>query len=154
MSKSGAASASLPKCKYFLNLQFLQEKVTGKETESNVTHGFTSEIQSSCQIQTPPSSIKSSDDSFSSQPPKKRSVRREATGMSERTDHEILSTIKDMNKQTNSLMTNMANNVEENENTHFCKSLVPIFDRLSPKENILAKIEVQKVLFNIEFNQV
>jgi len=85
--------------------------------------------------------------------PKKRSVRREATGMSERTDHEILSTIKDMNKQTNSLMTNMANNVEENENTHFCKSLVPIFDRLSPKENILAKIEVQKMLFNIEFNQ-
>ena len=35
MSKSGAAVHTLPKCKYFNQLQFLQQKETNQETESN-----------------------------------------------------------------------------------------------------------------------
>ena len=40
MSKSGAAAHTLPKCKYFSQLQFLHKKVINKETESNVRNDF------------------------------------------------------------------------------------------------------------------
>ena len=61
MMKSGAEASTLPKCKYFAQLQFLQEKVTGKETETNVRKSVSNEdfpissLESPTAISSPPS---------------------------------------------------------------------------------------------------
>lgn len=56
-----------------------------------------------------------------------------------------------MNTTTERLIKEGSNEAQDNENMLFCKSLVPILDRLNPRESALAKMEIQKVLFNIEF---
>lgn len=39
MTRSGVAAHVLPKCKYFENLMFLNDKISNQETESNITLG-------------------------------------------------------------------------------------------------------------------
>ena len=53
MTKSGVAAHTLPKCKFFNQLQFLQEKVSNKESHSNFNNDM-------CVISNPPSDASSS----------------------------------------------------------------------------------------------
>ena len=40
---------------------------------------------------------------------------------------------------------------DEDEDSLFCRSLVPTLQRLTPRQNKLAKIKIQQLLFDIEF---
>ena len=55
--------------------------------------------------------------------------------------------IKGMNNQTTTMMQNANDKREENENMLFCKSLVPVLDTLSPRDNVLAKCKSKKSCF-------
>ena len=44
-------------------------------------------------------------------------------------------------------------NDEIDTDMHFCESLVSLLKALSPKENSLARVKTQKVLFEIEIGQ-
>jgi len=177
MSRSGAASHTLPKCKFFNQLQFLQEKVTNKETVSNFSS--TSATSNVCETSfsvpgSPASSVASIEENrsnpFTSQqqlePPntpvgqerfgpkpsssgKKRGVKRpSSTG-----DDDIFSVIQDMNKTTKSFLTESRSTEVDNENMLFCKSLAPILDRLPKRDAALAKMKIQNVLFEVEFKE-
>ena len=50
MTRSGAPSSSLPKCKYFSQLQFIRDKIMNKETDSNLNLNIVppSPVDASC----------------------------------------------------------------------------------------------------------
>ena len=160
LSKSGAAAHTLPKCKYFSQLQFLHEKVTNKETVSN----FNNPIENTFSVPaSPASSVGSSDESryngnlphyeppvtpgsSTDKPPPSRKRKRPSTGG----DDEFLSVIQEMSNTTKSMISEESNKVD-NENMLFCKSLAPVLDRLPKKDAALAKIKIQNVRYELEF---
>ena len=71
-------------------------------------------------------------------------------------DGELMNVLKDMNNTTKSLNSepeNEAKAIADSENMLFCKSLVPTLDRLNQRDAAYANMEIQKVLFNIEFRE-
>jgi hypothetical protein len=53
MTRSGCAGTKLPTCKYFVELSFLRDIVTGRKTESNIPTEITTPT-SSVSLTTPP----------------------------------------------------------------------------------------------------
>ena len=176
MSKSGAEAHTLTKCKYFDQLQFLQEKITNKETVSNLSFSNCSPSPqsslnspegpicgSSVALNSPPLALNSPplvherarSPSPSVIPPiKRRSVGKKANKTAP-IDNELINVIKDMNTATKTLVSTAEpkNDTEDNENMLFCKSLAPILDRLTKRDAAIAKMEIQKALFDIEFKE-
>ena len=66
-------------------------------------------------------------------------------------DDDLLSVINDMNKATKDYLMCEKEPTTDNENMLFCKSLAPILDRLPKRDAALAKMNIQKVLFDLEF---
>lgn len=172
MTKSGAEANTLPKCKYFNQLQFLQEKITNKETVSNFSFSdisVASSPASSNSLNSPPPAVhplnsppaaylqeqsSSASPSYTEPPAKKRVVGKR--NKTDPIDDELINVIKDMNSATKTLVnssTEKNNDLEDNENMLFCRSLAPTLDRLTKRDAALAKMEIQKVLFNIEFKE-
>ena len=62
--------------------------------------------------------------------------------------------LKDMNTATKKLITDTEknDNVEDSENMLFCKSLEPTLD-LAKGDAAYARMQIQKVLFEIEFRE-
>ena len=161
MSKSVAEAHTLTKCKYFDQLQFLQEKITNKETVSNFSFSNCSPSPQSS-LNSPEGPICGSSVALRARSPspsvippiKKRSVGNKANKTAP-IDNELINVIKDMNTATKTLVSSAEpkNDTEDNENMLFCKSLAPTLDRLTKRDAAMAKMEIQKVLFDIEFKE-
>lgn len=41
---------------------------------------------------------------------------------------------------------------DENPNFLFCKSLVGLMDKLTPKQNMIARIKIQQILYEVKFD--
>ena len=117
MSKSGAEAHTLTKCKYFDQLEFLQEKITNKETVSNFS--FSNCIPSpQSSLNSPEGPICGSSVALNSpplvherarspspsviKPIKRRSVGKKANKTAQ-IDNELINVIKDMNTATKTL---------------------------------------------------
>lgn len=156
---SGAGSSRLPTCKHFESLLFIRDTVANKATESNIQIN-TALNEDSLQIDdstfpntdtfaTPglsPSPAPSSASSLTSSK-RRRSV-----------EDSFLEESRERRNKLDTLITKAFeerqgenNKEEDDQNLLFCKSLVPTLKRLDNRANAMAKIEIQKVLFNYEF---
>ena len=63
---------------------------------------------------------------------------------------EIISTLKDINSTANAIASEPKSQ-EDDDNMLFCKSIAPTLRGLPPRKSKLAKLKIQELLFNIEF---
>ena len=165
-TRSGAAASKLATCKYFDQLSFLHSKVSNKPTESNLT--AVTEVEDTPSVQDNPSSTvtqsvsittTSTTTSAGSAPgkksaeselipclPAKRSKSR--AEMAYAVDALLVKTLQDMQEPPSKSTTGEDNG----EDMLFCKSLVPQLKKMPARQNRLAKIKINKLLFDMEFN--
>jgi hypothetical protein len=170
--KSGAAASKLPTCKYFDQLSFLHCKVSNKHTESNLTQAI--EVEDTQLTDNPASAVTTQSlacsnsttatstltkGSSSSAPgknkaeseiipytPAKRSKSR--AEMAFAVDTLLVKTLQDM-QDPSSKSTSV---VDNDEDMLFCQSLVPLLKKMPARQNRLAKIKINQLLFDLEFN--
>ena len=158
MTRSGAAACSLPKCKYFDQLMFIRDKVANKETSSNlqlpspnvvetpitqaIVNGQTPIVTPTSINDHTPTGLKRKEDLYYVSTCDKTRRKNE---IANNVDLMLLKTVKDID-QNNSAES------PENTDTHFCMSLVEQMNKLPKKKNRIARMEFQKILFNLEFS--
>ena len=158
-TRSGAGYKLLPECAYFNQLSFLRDTVTSKQSESNFTLTPNNATQSpsvdadvvddepsrsSRHSPVPSTSAQLGKEVPALIPTKRKFRAREREDISTVFDLQLINHLK---KQGQDEATGRS------ENESFCKSLIPILDRLDNRKNQLVRIQIQQVLFNIEFEQ-
>ena len=165
MQKSGAPASSLPKCNYFEQMSFLHDKTMNRPSESNVSiplnevvpmnETATIELSDATLIQslTPvaspatPLSTSSSSTNFevpsTKKPREKRKRSDDTTGQTSQILEQIGSIEMELKK----------NQDDDNEDSLYCRSLVPTLQKLPPRKNKLAKIKISQLLFEMEFDE-
>lgn len=146
MSRSGAASATLPKCKLFEQLSFIHDNVSNRHTVSNVTNS--EESQSEADLFTPPPSpmpgtsrqILSAGSTSDEGKPTKRLRQQKQT--SDSVDQALIDMLKQQNKSE-----------DLDGDFSFAQSIVPILKSLPPKKNRQAKVAIQQLLIDYEFDE-
>ena len=125
MSRSGAASCDLPKCQYFDQMAFLHEKSANKPTESNLSDSLGNSFFVEVTKQTP-------------KPVRKRQRETQETALTQ--------SLEDCDKLLKTAM------VEENdEDSLYCRSLIPIMRELPKRQKRLAKIKISQLLFDLQY---
>ena len=130
LTKSGSKSAKLPTSNFFNELKFLdddyaeQEESASGGVENNETQQDTPKV------------------------PYRQgfSKKRKLSSIDESVDKQILDSLNQLSQKPQA-------EEKESANSLFCKSLVSDLDALSPEENMLARIKIQQVLFDIKFNK-
>lgn len=162
LTRSGAAAHTLPKCKYFSQLQFVQDKVMNKETSSNVSMPPPSPITSDGMM-SPSSSLSENHeeenlDSTSSsiepipkKPRQSQSNKRPRVQAATEMDVQFLKTLEDINSTTRAAL--LPNDAEDDEDMLFAKSIVPTLRKLAARKNKIAKLKIQTLLFELEFDE-
>jgi hypothetical protein len=176
-TKSGAPHSKLPQCKYFSQLLFLTDKTANKPTVSNVSITINEgedlveesaplELQPSTSTPTKRKSVSQSctndninltqassgyakklkplpdNQSQASQPKKCRAELAHAV------DSMLVKTLQDMQNNGNR---SDGLETEDDEDSLYCRSLMPIFRQLPLKKKRLAKMKVNELLYKIEF---
>ena len=152
LTRSGAAASSLPKCKFFDQMQFLHERTANKLTKSNIIQEVPMEeivISETPQLLdvSNGSTVKRKAADMQVPPAKSRN------GFKSRQDafdKAILKELESTNDAIKSMTTPTTD--DDNEVTLYCKSLVPIISSLPLKKKRLAMIKVSQLLFDIEFD--
>lgn len=172
-TKSGSAASKLATCKYFDQLSFLHSKVSNKPTESNLTPVIEVEDTPSVQVNPSASTVtqsvpcpknptmmstlaKDTSSSVSGKnkaeseiipyTPAKRSKSR--AEMAYAVDTLLVKTLQDMQDPSSKSTTAHDND----EDMLFCQSLVPLLKKMPARQNRLAKIKINQLLFDMEFN--
>ena len=157
-AKSGAGASRVAMCKYYNELRFLCDKTANKPTESNVI--ITSvpdervDVQSSSSkhpqeitqaevkrnlqevVDNRPINIKS----------KKSAKERAQLGYA--VDTMLAKTLMDMERPNIPAVSEPTD-----ADTLFCKSLIPTLKELPAKKNRQAKLKIQQVLYDLEFEE-
>ncbi len=165
MTKSGAEYHTLPKCKYFNQLQFLHQKITNKETVSDFTISESAAASPSSAVSAAPSNDPDGGtlntgntpppacNNVSAEPPARRRDVWKKPSITP-VDSELLDVIKEMNSATKTLIaSDTTSNSEDSENMLFCKSLAGTLDKMNRRDSAFAKMQIQKIIFDIEFKE-
>ena len=167
--KSGAGASKLPTCKLFDQLLFLRDFVSNRETTSNITLPSASpvndsicedspnyNIQPSTEASTPKEKISTPDDISA-----KRKLDLQDRGTKNK-PYGRISKRADRQDKIDLLLVNALSKTEDqtkensesskSSNQLFCDSIVEILDKLPPKKNRMARVEIQQVLMKYEFD--
>lgn len=139
MTRSGAGATELPKCKYFNQLAFLRDKTANKITESNVSLPQTSQTSEDFM---PLSPLNSPTSSTASVVNKNISKKRRTDSLEQILEKSLVdcdSALKEVNEDN------------KDEDSLYCRSLVPILKDLPVKKRRLAKIKISQLLYDLEF---
>ena len=151
LTRSGAGLTNLPQCKYFKELAFLSDVVTNRITESNlnmprfhaVDNGESEEIMQSVKQQ----------ESTSATPLPKRKRKFNARESQEPlVDCQFAGSSLDNAIASYLQKENSRKDAKEDADEMFCRCLIPILSALPTKKNRKAKVEIQKLLFDIELD--
>jgi len=149
MTRSGAAGSTLPKCQYFDQMAFLHEKSANKPTESNLTLATSPDIMSPSEEECSLSNQRSPSESPSvgigvdtpvnlNKNTQRKKRRLDST--------EVLSkSLADCDKLLQKSL-----NEENDEDSLYCRSLVPIMRELPTKQKRLAEIKISQ-LFDLQY---
>lgn len=142
--KSGSkATGKRPTCKFYDQLVFLGDSYNSIDNNQS----------SSSQLTSAPTSSSSDLNQTTPKLPYRESFKRQKhNNKCDSVERELLRSIKDVNAQINQQQ-HQPEQTDEGANMHFCKSLAPLLDNLSPEKNILARIKLQQVLYDIQFNK-
>ena len=145
MTRSGAAAATLPKCKYFEQMAFLHEKSANKPTHSNLSTtdaGFVLPagepflLQSS--VSSPCSNSTAVKRKIKTEPKKAKCV--------DLTESDLNQSLIDCDNM-------IKKSLAEDEDSLYCRSLIQIFKDLPKKKERLAKIQISQLLFDLEYSE-
>ena len=147
MTRSGAAAATLPKCKYFEQMAFLHEKSANKPTHSNLSTtdaGFVLPagepflLHSS--VSNPCSNSTAGKGKIKTEPKKAKCV--------DLTESDLNQSLIDCNNMIKKLLAE-----DQDEYSLYCRSLIQIFKDLPKKRKRLAKIQISQLLFDLEYSE-
>ena len=131
MTKSGAGATTLPKCKYYDEMMFLNDKNSNVSTQSNfeleeaiTENDMENQITTQIAVKT-----------------KKRKIIDEA-------DKKIMQEISNFDTELKKVM-----NDSQCEDTLYRQSLVPILKTLPLKKKRIAKIKISQLLYELEFDE-
>ena len=133
----------LPKCKIFEQMTFLHEKTGNKPTQSNLNYGIDSgEIRN---LGSPPSISSFRYETKSVKEPHATPARKKSN---------IDTPEVDMRKYLTETELMIKKNMEqtEEEDSLYCRSLIPILKKLSTKKKSLVKIKICQLLFDLQYD--
>jgi len=85
-------------------------------------------------------------------PPYRERFRRHKPNKVDAVEREIISSLKAVNEQIQKPTD--STDKEDSPNLHFCKSLAPLMDDLSPEQiMITARIKIQQMLYEVKYNK-
>ena len=158
--KSGAAASKAPTCKLFQQLLFLKDTLQHRDaTVSNfniasqdvslnsllATADDTASIIQEFEPLSPPAMpMVNLNTSLPTPPVTKTSVKRKS---SSDVDMLLMKALSDSTPKHETTTTS------ESSDMLFCRSIVEILERLPPRKNRLARMEIQRVLLNYEFDE-
>ena len=144
LTKSGATASKLPKCKFFEQMAFLHEKTGNKPTQSNVNYN----------LESPEISNLGSPPSISSFRYETKSVKEPCTTPA-RKKSKIDTPEADLRKSLveTDLMIKKSMEQAEDEDSLYCRSLIPILKELPTKKKRLAKIKISQLLFDLQYDE-
>ena len=150
-TRSGSAASRVTKCKYFEQLSFLYDKTANKSTDSNIPINKISQ-DGECVGELPQGSAKRKLPSPETTKSLKSPKAKADLGLA--VDTMLIKTLQalgpDNEKQT--VASAPSQKEEENADSLFCRSLIPILGNLSGRKNRYAKIKIQELLYEIEFD--
>ena len=153
-TRSGAGSSKLATCRHFNLLSFLDSTVTSQGTDSNVDISLCenqNDIESSNEI---------SEDSQITTGKINATGTCQAKNISKRKredtiDVQLKESLSNVNDAVKAITQNQNFVNETNNDTDsdmlFCRSLVDSLRGLTPRKNKIARMKIQKVLFEVEF---
>lgn len=178
MTRSGAAASALPKCKFFDVMMFLHDRVSNKPSESNLPETVsrvrysmddTNDTQLSlCSSPSPASSSAPSPlpaDTIPVQKQMKRNFPASSQSTSstplpkkqkadiQKMDEQFFTTMKTMNDDLIASIPKSRETEELCEDTMYCKSLIPVMKGLPVRQKRLARMKIDKLLYEIEFGE-
>ena len=156
MTRSGAAAAILPKCQYFDQMAFLHEKSANKPTDSNLsppTAAFgvfsdalpTEEYRFS---QLSPSGSVSNVSSVSNNMENSIKTPQRKKKHTDSSTEALTRSLADCDE-----LLKKSINEENDEDSLYCRSLVSIMRELPKKQNRLAKIKINQLLFDLQYDE-
>ena len=169
VQKSGASASKMPTCKLFDQLLFLRDFVSNRETNSNITLPCETSINDLVQEGNPNHNIQQSIEASTPKEkiskPDEISTKRKLDLQGDTSKNKPYGRInKKANRQdkidlllVNALSKCEDQTTENSESTKssnqlFCDSIVEILDKLAPKKNRMARVEIQQVLMKYEFD--
>jgi len=138
--KSGSSSSKLPTCQFFDQLQFLGDTYTN-DPEQDMTNRDTSSSAASS----------SANSTNIHTPPYRESFKRHKPNKVDAVEREIISSLKAVNEQIQKPTD--STDKEDSPNLHFCNSLAPLMDDLSPEQIMIARIKIQQMLYEVKYNK-
>ena len=159
-TKSGSKGGRLPTCNYYELLGFLSDPTDEllSQATSNLPDdqmSLATSLESEIETLTETAPILSgSITTPSSTDPRKPFISRKRSHPSSRESNEVdklfISTLQDVNNQIKEVNQEAK---QDDSNSYFCKSLITTMEELTPEQNMLARIKIQQVLFEIKFNK-
>ena len=150
-TRSGPAASRVTKCKYFEQLSFLYEKTANKSTDRNIPINKISQ-EGECMGELPQGSAKrklpSPETTKSLKSPKVKAD----LGLA--VDTMLIKTLQGLGpyNEKPTVASTPSQKEEENADSLFCRSLIPILGNLSGRKNRYAQIKIQELLYEIEFD--
>jgi len=146
------SNSKVPTCRLYNQLIFLKEFFQGNNVDEKLLVSFNGENDNDIEMPDSPHSNSSPTHTEQNQVGRKRSasstlepVNQSKYSKREREKLDIIIA------NTLSKLTDQLKSDEENSNWLFCKSLVGLLGKLSPRRNRLARMEIQQVLMKYEF---
>ena len=168
-TRSGAAASKMSKCKYFDILAFLNESLSNKETDSNIHfvnddadgEVATSQLDDgriSDTFRSPPSTPSIESFTNTRRPCQKPGRKKQREDLANNVDLMLVDSLKDVS----AICSSLPRSDRDGKNDHydyndtdalFCKSLIPNLKSLPGKKNKQAKIKIQQLLYQLEFDE-
>ena len=152
MTRSGAAAATLPKCKFFDQMAFLHEKSANKPTESNLSLIEAGIVVPADEPQfsmpSPSGSVASSCSATTSSLKKRKSTPQAKKARGDMSEADLNKSLVDCDEL---LKKSMSEDVDED--SLYCRSLIPIMRELPKRKKRLAKIKISQLLFDLEYSE-
>ena len=154
MTRSGAAAAMLPKCKFFEQMAFLHEKSANKPTESNLSPmeaGFVVQAdEPQFSMPSPSGSVASS---CSATATSSKKIKRKITPHTKKTRTDLSES--DLSKSLVDCDELLKKSIseDEDEDSLYSRSLIPIMRELPKKQKRLAKIKISQLLFDFQYSE-
>eukprot|EP00795_Rhopilema_esculentum_P017397 gene17397-8996_t len=165
-SKSGSASFKQPRCRYYDQLTFLRDVITNRQTISNLALPSSSPLSplpldfvgksSPAPSFTSNSSYEA--DEFRPMEPSFETISRKASTAAQGKTSSVKRSKRaaDMDPVESFLIESIQKKARPNDDDPddlFCRSLVATLKRLPQKKNQMAKLKIQQLLFDIEYDE-
>lgn len=164
-TRSGAGTKKLPTCNFFVELSFLRDTLVNRKTDSNLPSPSSSDLSLSVDDNTEyecdltsaeePATTSTPSQSYAS-PFKKQKYEYQKTKKANEIQLEIDALlVKTLSKDLDNSSSEQApkQRLRDNEpDVLFCLSLVDTLKKLDARKNAMAKMKIQQLLFEMEFD--